>query len=90
MHSLLLLLALTTSIPAEKQRTVIDAVKAQLKDPDSAKFRGLKPMGDKGGICGWVNAKNGYGGYSGYQVFFYNHDGRVALLTPDLSEPSLC
>lgn len=47
-----------------------------LKDPDSAKFRGIsKPFKFWGkndsvraltGVCGEVNAKNSYGGYTGY------------------------
>lgn len=45
-----------------------DAVRALLKDPESARFDGdffhrgadNVPM-----ACGWVNAKNGFGGYTG-------------------------
>ncbi len=47
------------------------AVKEQLNDADSAKFRNLKVRnGDKGKIvCGEVNAKNRFGGYVGFQHF---------------------
>lgn len=48
-------------------------VKVFLKDEDSAHFRyrdePLK-LGKKGWfVCGQVNAKNSYGGYSGFQTF---------------------
>jgi len=52
------------------------AVLAQLRDPDSAKFSEIFAVGDrKVGkafpviICGKVNAKNGFGGFTGDQPF---------------------
>ncbi len=48
-----------------------DAIKAKLKDPDSAQFRNVKfhvGMG-KPVTCGEVNAKNSFGGYSGFERF---------------------
>jgi len=39
-----------------------------LKDPDSAKF-GNVFLGRQGTMCGTVNSKNGFGGYTGAQVF---------------------
>jgi hypothetical protein len=84
----LLLLAFAAAAVSPQQRIVIKTVKAQLKDPASARFKGVKQT-SPGHWCGWVNAKNSYGGYTGFQVFFW-HDGKAALLTPDLSEPGLC
>jgi hypothetical protein len=85
-----MLLALATPTAVDAQR----AVKAELKDSDSAKFRGLKPLKGKdgrvNGYCGWVNAKNGYGGYAGESYFLYAGDGKVVILPPELSEPELC
>lgn len=58
------------------------AVRDQLKDPESAQFRNLQyyprvflgKNGEKTAIeatlCGEVNAKNSYGGYTGYHSFF--------------------
>ncbi|WP_051531718.1 hypothetical protein [Sphingomonas sp. URHD0057] len=89
MIALLLLLA-TPTVSAEQRKAAIAAVKAELKDADSAKFRDLRPMDGKGGVCGWVNAKNSYGGYIGFSVFYFSSDGKVAILPPDVSEPSLC
>jgi hypothetical protein len=72
------------------ERAALDLVRAQLKDPHSAQFKGVRTMGDKGGYCGWVNAKNSFGGYSGFSVFFVSSEGKVSILPPELSEESLC
>ena len=40
----------------------------QLNDPESAQFRNLELAGDA--VCGEVNAKNGFGGYVGFQPFY--------------------
>jgi hypothetical protein len=83
-----LILALVAA-PTSAERKAISLVKAELKDPDSAKFKGLRIKMDGTG-CGWVNAKNSYGGYAGFQVFYVGKDGKVAFIPPDLSEPALC
>ena len=50
-----------------KARTI---VRAYLKDPDSAEF---KMKGMNGGlVCGTVNARNGFGGYTGHTPFVAN------------------
>lgn len=52
-----------------------NAVLAQLKDPDSAKFRDERLLNREGltvngtTLCGEVNAKNEMGGYVGYKKF---------------------
>lgn len=51
------------------------AVKDGLKDPDSARFgKIVGGLDTKGGlvICGQINAKNSYGGYTGNQIFSGN------------------
>jgi hypothetical protein len=88
MRFLPLALLLMGAAPSKREQAAIDLIKTQLKDPESAKFKGIKPMGEKG-FCGWVNAKNSYGGYTGFAVFYVN-DGKVAILTPELSTPELC
>jgi hypothetical protein len=59
-----------------------EAVRAQLKDGDSAKFRNLYVKTQFSGqyvgtkfvndvaTCGEVNAKNGYGAYTGFRRFY--------------------
>ena len=54
---------------------IIDAVnlkvRSSLKDPDSAKIEILEvfPLFDRKIACGTVNAKNGFGGYTGAMSF---------------------
>lgn len=48
-----------------------DAIKAKLRDPDSAQFRNVA-FHSSGGVpvaCGEVNANNGFGGKAGYERF---------------------
>jgi hypothetical protein len=50
-----------------------DLVKQRLRDPDSAEFSGQSRFryanGEITAVCGEVNAKNGFGGYTGYQYY---------------------
>jgi hypothetical protein len=52
---------------AASEGAIIQVVKSILRDPDSAKFRGIVQR--NGMICGYVNARNGFGGYTGYKEF---------------------
>lgn len=58
---------LTKSDTAEIERSV----RRELKDPESARFKGFLATKTKGGatVCGFVNAKNSYGGYTGFVPF---------------------
>lgn len=50
------------------------AVLASARDPDSVKFDGLMHVVRPGEIvCGKVNARNGFGGYTGFRAFIYDH-----------------
>jgi len=47
-----------------------DAIKRQLKDPESAQFRNIMlTRQDNGLACGEVNSKNSLGGYVGFHPF---------------------
>lgn len=46
-------------------------VSEQLKDPSSSEFRNVK------GVCGEVNAKNSYGGYTGFKRFIVINNSAV-------------
>jgi hypothetical protein len=61
-------------------REAEDAVKAELRDPGSAQFRKEHTCGDTQDVTGEVDAKNGYGGYFGYQTYVYAK-GETALDT---------
>lgn len=64
-------------LPKDYQQLVIDAIKRNLKDPDSAKFVfDNEPIPAVAFDGSWegevnVNAKNSYGGYTGYQEWWY-------------------
>jgi hypothetical protein len=71
-------------------RTAKAAAVAQLKDPQSAQFRDLYVsdsigIGDDGKdinvrtwyLCGQINAKNSYGGYTGFQRFAATPGGAI-------------
>lgn len=47
------------------------AVKAELRDPDSARFEMVHRCGRSNVYSGFVNAKNAYGGYAGNELFYY-------------------
>lgn len=73
-------------------------VKEGLKDPASAQFRGEyivmfnpgKALGDPASkpstvtVCGQVNAKNSYGGYTGYTKYMVSHTTIVNVTTLSL------
>ena len=56
-----------------------NSVKKQLKDPASAKF-GTVIYSESGYVCGYVNAKNSFGAYSGSQAFLMTEAGLGAWL----------
>jgi hypothetical protein len=47
----------------------LDVIRSQARDPSSAQFRNVWAMEDMA-VCGEVNARNGFGGYSGFVPFF--------------------
>lgn len=63
-----------------------DRVAEELLDPESAKFRNVRIVGNA--VCGEVNGKNKLGGYVGYQSFIYFLDSEsvgIAEITENLS-----
>jgi hypothetical protein len=66
-----------TFTPAQLTQAQIEAVHAgvrrELRDPESARFGTIVAAQSSRGpltVCGWVNAKNGFGGYTGDQPYF--------------------
>lgn len=62
------------------------AVASRLKDPGSAQFRNLRVVEQVAGqdaVCGEVNGKNSYGGYSGFEEFVYK-GGSVYIGSDDV------
>ena len=69
-----------------------DAVRAKLKDPDSATFRNVRfhkailegkptPV-----TCGEVNSKNGFGGFSGFQRFISGGGAATTFLEEEVED----
>ncbi len=55
------------------------AVLGRLKDPDSAKF-GQVVARESGIVCGYVNSKNSFGGYTGDKAFIYFTKKEIAVM----------
>src|SRR5665213_2366540 len=58
----------TYQLSSSDKSAVEAGVRASLKDPGSAKFGtfwATKAADGKVSVCGWINAKNGFGGYTG-------------------------
>lgn len=66
---------------SSKEKTKIETdVKSELKDPNSAVFKWLPFIEGKHGYCGYVNAKNMFGGYTGNKLFhimFMSREGKI-------------
>jgi hypothetical protein len=62
----------SVAIPADKQADIERAVRAELKDPESAQFGAMVAFQRPNRtvfVCGLVNARNSFGGYAGYAPF---------------------
>lgn len=75
--------------PSPEQQAVAaaeSAVRAGLRDPDSARFSQVwtvkaAPSGLT--VCGYVNARNGFNGYSGPQRFYVYPGSAQAIILED-------
>ena len=67
-------------------------IEGKLRDPASAQFRGLRALRAEQTlyVCGEVNARNGFGGYTGYVPFIVtSQNERGGRVTADLArEPT--
>lgn len=88
----LLTSAYANSIPPHVQSAVEEHLATQLRDPYSARFTfddhwGPSPTG-RFVFCGTVNAKNGFGAYSGPVMFYGTYasagDFEVSLIKPHM------
>lgn len=76
----------TNAGPRYAPAVVEAAVKARLRDPDSAQFGKMYPV--VGGVCGSVNSKNGFGGFSGETTFVYVSAGNQVFIDPRTNNAS--
>lgn len=68
------LLARKSALIKQAQSAVI----AKLKDPDSAQFKTIKATDTY--VCGEFNSKNAFGGYTGFERFYWS-SGKAGLVT---------
>lgn len=69
-------------------RIAKENIQKVLVDPQSAEFNHVYVKKDKSGkkiICGYVNAKNRFGGYTGYEKFI-SFGGVVALQSQNIND----
>lgn len=68
--------------PAQKTQ-IVAQIKDQLLDGDSAKWRWPAIMADDATYCGFFNAKNRMGGYTGFKPFMISYtigkDGKAIV-----------
>lgn len=62
-----------------EEDTRLGRVRAKMKDPASARFQNLHAGTLPGILCGEVNAKNGFGGYTGFVYFYADEKGGVGV-----------
>ena len=75
------------AIEQAKQKGM-ELVRSALKDPTSAQFEDVRAADGEGVVCGLVNAKNSYGGYTGFKIFLSN-EGQVFIDNGSLSINSM-
>lgn len=66
-----------------------EGIKKRLRDPESAQFKNVRfySGGPLNVVCGEVNAKNGLGGYSGFERFMASGDNEdLASLASDATD----
>lgn len=65
-----------------------DGIKARLRDPDSAEFKDSRfySGGKTPVVCGRVNARDGFGGYTGFERYVASGE-KLAFLESDLKTP---
>jgi len=57
-------------------------VNRSLKDPEATRFRNVRvKKGENGIVIGEFNAKNSFGGYVGYEKFYYDSKSKYKLST---------
>ncbi len=66
----------------------IAAVKVRLKDPKSATFSGVYVSRTAGVpvVCGYVNSKNSFGGFSGAQKFISASAADIVVTEEDMAD----
>ena len=82
-----------TFTPANAPKATVEElltdVRYSLKDPAAAQFRNVRTYGDGTGtyvVCGMVNGKNSFGGYTGFQPFRASVDASGRVFGPYIND----
>lgn len=75
--------------PSDYEVLAMQNVRNSLRDPSSADFRNLAITGRiaPGVVCGEVNSKNGFGGYSGFRRFISGGPGLATQIEGEGMDP---
>ena len=76
---------LTVEASSTLENEAMEKIKANLKDSDSAKFQNVKTITNskaEESVCGEVNARNAFGGYTGFTPFAYTNKN-IYLVSDD-------
>lgn len=84
LFGLLMLSSVSISYAEERidsalKEQLMSALSKDLKDPMSVQFKDLR-LGKDGTLCGELNAKNAYGGYTGFKPFMYRPNAESASI----------
>jgi hypothetical protein len=66
--------AATAPLPAARQQAIRRYYDAKLFDGSSARWKWPRQHRDRGMYCGWVNARNRLGAYTGWTAYFVSFD----------------
>ncbi|MCF5811226.1 hypothetical protein [Pseudomonas tremae] len=67
------------------EAAALDAVLQSMKDPDSTRFGddlSVNHIQGKNVVCGSVNSKNSFGGFSGFKRFLYFYESKQLAIEP--------
>ena len=76
------------SVEETRLREAEGLVARSMRDPTSAQFRNMMVFAS-GAVCGEVNAKNGFGGYVGFDPFIVTSAERVYVASEERNFRSL-
>lgn len=73
---------------------LVDTVTKKARDPLSAQFKGLtlvenQPKKWPKVICGYVNLKNGFGGYTGFRPFYFDVNRNVGGVWQEMKKSDI-
>lgn len=75
------------TLSPEEAQSIKDMLLGVLADPIGAQLARLRPGASPHTFCGFVNSKNGYGGYVGFKQFAVDFTRKKIGVFPDVDAP---